>query len=81
MQCCEDDHAVFYGSWSTSPHLSVPPLSSGDPLFAITPVHVDDGLIVCNSLLLYAWIISELQKTLKIVNMGPASLYLGVCVV
>src|SRR5277367_1733664 len=56
---------------------SIPSLSTGDPLFAIVPVHVDDGLVVCNSLPLYAWIISELQKTIEIVDMGPASLYLG----
>lgn len=48
MQCCEADHTVFYGSWSLSPHPSVPPLTSGNPLFTIIPVHVDNGLIVCN---------------------------------
>src|SRR5277367_6059729 len=77
MRRCEVDHAVFYGSWSTPPHSSIPSLSSGDPLFAIIPVHVDDGLIVCNSIPLYHWIISELQKTIEVVDMGPASLYLG----
>src|SRR5277367_6782771 len=58
---------------------SIASLSSGSPLFALIPVHVDDCLIVCNSLPLYAWIISELQKTIEIVDMGPASLYLGNC--
>jgi hypothetical protein len=77
MQRCEVDHAVFYGSWTSPPHPSIPPLPSGDPLFAIVPVHVDDGLIVCNSLPLYAWIVSELQKSIEIIDMGPASLYLG----
>ena len=77
MRRCEVDHAVFYGTWATPPHPSVPPLPSGVPLFAIVPVHVDDGLIVCNSLPLYSWIISELQKTIEIIDMGPASLYLG----
>ena len=52
-------------------------MPSGKPLFAIIPIHVDDGLIVCNSLPLYAWIITELQKSLDIIDMGPASLYLG----
>lgn len=32
---------------------------------------------MCNSLPLYAWIIAELQKSIDIVDMGPASLYLG----
>ena len=78
MQHCEADHAVFYGSWSWSPHPSVLALASGNPFFAIIPVHVDDGLIICNSLPLYSWILSELGKSLEIVDMGPASLYLGI---
>jgi hypothetical protein len=78
MRRCEVDHAVFYGSWFSPPHPSIPPLPDGAPLFAIIPVHVDDGLIACNSLPLYSWILSELQKTLEIIDMGPASLYLGI---
>ena len=79
MHRCEVDldHAVFSGTWTTPPHTSIPALPSNAPLFAIIPVHVDDGLIVCNSLPLYAWIISELQKSLEIIDMGPALLYLG----
>ena len=77
MHRCDVDHAVFSGTWVVPPHPSIPALSSGAPLFAIIPVHVDDGLIVCNSLPLYTWIINELQKSLEIVDMGPASLYLG----
>ena len=77
MHHCDVDHAVFSGTWTVPPHSSIPALSSGAPLFAIIPVHVDDGLIVCNSLPLYNWIISELQKTIEIIDMGPASLYLG----
>jgi hypothetical protein len=78
MCCCEVDHVVFYGFWSTPPHSSIPSLPNETPLIAIIPVHVDDGLIVSNSLPLYSWIISELQKILEIVDMGPASLYLGI---
>ena len=78
MQRCEVDHAVFYGTWLKYPHPSVPSLPGDVPLFAIIPVHVDDGLIVCNSLPLYVWIITELQKSLEIIDMGPASLYLGI---
>ena len=74
---CEVDHAVFVGTWNTPPHPSIPSLSSDAPLFAIIPCHVDDSLIVCNSLPLYSWIISELQKSIEIIDMGPASLYLG----
>lgn len=62
------------------PHPSIPPLPNKMPLVVIIPVHVDDGLIICNSLLLYSWILSELQKSLEIVDMGPVSLYLGICI-
>ena len=74
---CEVDHAVFLGTWTTPPHPSIPSLPLNAPLFAIIPVHVDDSLVVCNSLPLYSWIISELQKSIEIIDMGPASLYLG----
>jgi hypothetical protein len=77
MHQCDVDHTVFSGLWTVPPHSSIPASSSGTPLFAIIPVHVDDDLIVCNSLPLYDWIISELQKTIEIIDMGPASLYLG----
>jgi hypothetical protein len=77
MHRCEVDHAVFVGTWSSPPDPSIPSLPDNAPLFALIPVHVDDGLIVCNSLPLYSWIISELQKTIEIIDMGPASLYLG----
>ena len=77
MHRCDVDHAVFSGTWTIPPHSSIPALPSNAPLFAIIPVHVDDGLVVCNSLPLYHWIIMELQKSLEIIDMGPASLYLG----
>jgi hypothetical protein len=80
MQRCEANHTVFYGSWSSSPHSSVPPLSTGDFLFVIIPIHVDNSLIICNSLPLYSWIIAKLQRSLEIIDMGPASLYLGICI-
>jgi hypothetical protein len=69
---CKVDHAVFYGSWSSPPHSSIPPLPNDHPLIAIISVHVDDGLVACNSLPLYSWILTELQKTLEIIDMGPA---------
>jgi hypothetical protein len=74
---CEVDHAVFTGTWATPPHSSIPPLPSNAPFFVIIPVHVDDSLVVCNSVPLYNWIMTELQKTIEIIDMGPASLYLG----
>src|SRR5271168_4371427 len=80
MHRCDVDHAVFSGTWATPPHPSVPALPSDAPLFVIIPVHVDDGLVICNSLPLYNWIITELQKSLEIIDMGPASLCLGICI-
>jgi hypothetical protein len=78
LQRCDVDHAVFYGTWAVPPDPSIPPLPDNAPLFAIIPVHVDDGLIVCNSIPLYLWIIARLQQSLEIIDMGPASLYLGI---
>jgi hypothetical protein len=77
MHHCEADHAVFSGTWPVPPHHSIPALPTSAPLFTIIPVHVDDGLVVCNLLPLYNWIIAELQKSIDIIDMGPASLYLG----
>ena len=50
---CEADHAVFTGRWLTPPHASIPLLPSGEPLFLIIPIHVDDGLAITNSLPIY----------------------------
>jgi hypothetical protein len=76
---CEADHAVFIGRWPTPPHPSVPSLPSGDPLFLIIPIHVDDGLAITNSLLLYKWFVVEISKTIDFVCLGPVlnTRYLG----
>lgn len=76
---CEADHAVFIGRWTTPPHNTIPPLSSGDPLFLIIPIHVDDGLAITNSPLLYKWFIAEISKTIDFVCLGPVlnTRYLG----
>ena len=47
MHRCEVDHAVFSGSWLVPPHTSIPALPCNLPLFAIIPLHVDDGLVIC----------------------------------
>ena len=76
---CEADHAVFIGRWTTPPHLSVDMPSSGDPLFLIIPIHVDDGLTITNSLQLYDWFVSEISKSIEFINLGPVinTRYLG----
>src|SRR5277367_4651752 len=45
MNRCEVDHAVFVGTWTSPPDSLIPALPGNTPLFAIIPVHVDDGLI------------------------------------
>ena len=76
---CEADHAVFIGHWTIPPHSSIPALPSGDPLFLIIPIHVDDGLAVTNSLPLYEWFVKQISTTIDLVCLGPVlnTRYLG----
>jgi hypothetical protein len=76
---CEADHAVFVGRWSTPPHPSITMPNSGDHLILFVPVHVDDGLAICNSLPLYSWFVSEVSKSIDLVCLGPVinTRYLG----
>ena len=43
------------------------------------PIHVDDGLAVCNSMLLYDWFVLEISKSIEFVSLGPVinTRYLG----
>ena len=76
---CEADHAVFIGRWTTPPHSTVHLPPSGEPLFLIIPIHVDDGLAVTNSITLYNWFITEIMKSIEIICQGPVmnTRYLG----
>jgi hypothetical protein len=76
---CEADHAVFIGRWTTPPHSTVHLPPSGEPLFLIIPIHVDDGLAVTNSITLYNWFITEMMKSIEIICQGPVmnTRYLG----
>ena len=80
--CCEVDHALFYGHFTSSPHLSIPMLTSGNDLVVFMPVHVmiDDGLVATNSLPLHQWILGEINKIIEVNDLGAASLYLGICI-
>jgi len=78
MTCCEVDHAVFYGQWSTPPIDTIPMPSNGNDLILMVPVHVDDGLAVTNSIPLYNWFITKLSKELEVVDLGPVSLFLAI---
>jgi len=77
LNCSELDHSVFIGHWTSPPLPSIPMPSDGKPLFLIVPVHVDDGLVVTNSIPLYNWFIDQLTPDLEVVDMGPVAMYLG----
>ena len=76
---CEADHAVFIGRWSSPPDPTVTMPESGAPLVLIIPIHVDDGLAVCNSISLYAWFVQEISKKIDFVCLGSVTnaRYLG----
>ena len=76
---CEADHAVFIGRWSTPPDSSIIMPGSGEPLTLIIPIHVDNGLAICNSLPLYEWFVREISKKVELVCLGPVTntRYLG----
>lgn len=75
------NHAVLCGQWSLPPDTSiVMPLDSSD-LKLVVPVHVDDGLVTTNSIALYHWFLRELCKDIEVVDLSPASLYLGIRIV
>ena len=52
--------------------------SNGDDLVIFIPVHVDDGLVVTNSLSLYHWILMEMNKQIEVVDQGVVFLYLSI---
>lgn len=76
---CEADHAVFVRRWATPPHPSIPASTSDAPLTLIIPIHVDDGLVISNSLPLCKWFASEMSKKIDFVCLGAVvnSQYLG----
>ena len=65
------------GAWIGCP--LTPTLTSSEPLTLIVPIHVDDGLAICNSLPLYNWFITEISKKIDFVCLGTVSntRYLG----
>lgn len=76
MQRSEVDHAFFYGSWTTPPDPSIPMPRLGK-LQLFVPIHVDDGLMASTNKELYSWFLTQLQRCLTIIDLGPAQLYLG----
>lgn len=78
---CNVDHAVFFGEWSTPPHVSIPMPANAKNLKMFVPIHVDDGLCATNSTPLYLWFIEQLSKHLHIVDMGECKKFLSICIV
>ena len=81
LTCCEVDHGVFYGRFSTPPDDTIPMPSNGTDLFIIIPVHVDDGLAATNSIPLYSWVIARMNEKFTTIDQGAAALYLGIRIV
>jgi len=78
---CSVDYGIFYGEWISSPDPSILMPADGSPLFLIVPIHVDDGLGVMNSSLLYKWFLSSLSQHLHILHLGPCSKFLSMVIV
>ena len=76
---CEVDHGVFVGEWSSPPDLSITMPTSG-PLVLYVLLHVDDGLEITNSVLLYTWFLKTLSQHLQIVDLGNCSKFLSILI-
>lgn len=81
LHCSHLDRAVFIGIWKAPPHPSIPALPNNEPLKLIIPVHVDDGLATTNSEPLYKWFIQKSGEKMEVVDLGEASLHLGIRIV
>ena len=81
MVCCEVNHGIFIGEWTSSPDLSVPMLDDGAPLVLYIPIHVNDGLAITNSQPLYAWFLRTLAQRLHIINLGHCSKFLSILII
>ena len=77
---CEVDHGIFFGEWTSPPDPSISMPPNGDPLVLYVPVHVDDGLAIVNSPLLYHWFLTSLRKNLLIVDLGVCSKFLSIVI-
>ena len=77
---CEVDHGIFFGEWTSSPDPSIPMPPNRDPLVLYVPVHIDDGLAITNSPLLYHWFLTTLRKNLLIVDLGICSKFLSIVI-
>ena len=81
MICCEADHEIFFGEWTSPPDPSVTMPINGRPLVLYVPIHVDDSLVITNSLSLYVWFLKMLASCLMIVDLGQCSKFLSILIV
>lgn len=75
---CEVNHMVFFGTFKSPPHHSIPKPADGTNLFIIVCVHVDDRLNVTNSKELYEWVLREMNKQFQVKDSSAMSIYLGI---
>ncbi|KAK0502980.1 hypothetical protein EDD18DRAFT_1099959 [Armillaria luteobubalina] len=66
LESCLVDPTVFYGKWTSPPDPSIPMPVDNAELFTIIPMHVDNGLMVTNSVALYTRIMLKLNKRFKL---------------
>ena len=81
MICCEVNHGVFLGVWTSPPDSSVPMPADGGPIVLYVPIHVNDGLAITNLWPLYAYFLSVLSKHLHIVDVGECSKFMNILII
>jgi hypothetical protein len=67
-----------FGCWAISPDPSVTMPVNGQSLLMLIPVHVDDGLSICNSLALYNWFLRGINKHFVVNNLRDVALYVNI---
>ena len=81
MVHCDADHGIFFGEWLSPPDPSVTMPIDGSPLVLYMPIHVDDGLAITNSPLLYTWFLRTLANRLMNVDLGCCSKFLSILII
>lgn len=65
----------------TPPDSSISMPADGSPLVLFVPVHMDNGLGVMNSPLLYLWFLQSLSRHLYVVDLGICSKFLSIVII
>ena len=80
LHCCEIDHSVFYGVWTSPPHPIINMPADGSPLCLLLSIHVDDRVAATKSVELYMHFILYLNSHFTMSNLGPICCFLGITV-